>query len=57
LHAHLWKTRAAVGDLRRAEERFADAIDFLGAPTKTKSAESTDQEKPADRPAVGAYRR
>ena len=44
------------GERRSKIQVVADAVDFLGAPTK-KSVEPSDDEQPADRPAVGAYRR
>jgi single-strand DNA-binding protein len=68
-----WLTKgrevAVVGKLRLSEwtgrdgERHskvqvvADAVDFLGAPTKKTAAPAHDTEEPADTPAVGAYRR
>jgi single-strand DNA-binding protein len=46
------------GEKRSWIRVVADAVDFLGAPTKAKPAADEDQaDKPADRPAVGAYRR
>jgi single-strand DNA-binding protein len=44
------------GEKRSKVQVVADAVDFLGAPTKTKSGDEPD-EQPADKPAVGAYRR
>lgn len=47
------------GERRSRVQVVADAVQFLGAPTKaTNSANASEpDEKPADRPAVGAYRR
>ena len=42
------------GERRSKVQVVADAVDFLGAPTKGKSAEADDGQ--ADKPAVGAYR-
>ena len=36
---------------------MADAVRFLGAPTKKATEPSDDDAMPADKPAVGAYRR
>ena len=44
------------GEKRSKVQIVADAVQFLGAPTKTKSADD-EPEVPADKPAVGAYRR
>ena len=45
------------GERRSKVQVVADAVQFLGAPTK-KAAEVADvDENPADKPAVGAYRR
>ena len=46
------------GERRSKVQVVADAVDFLGAPTKGKSVEAADDdEQAADKPAVGAYRR
>ena len=46
------------GERRSKVQVVADAVDFLGAPTKAKADEpSDDDDKPVDKPAVGAYRR
>jgi single-strand DNA-binding protein len=47
------------GERRSKIQVVADAVDFLGAPTKkaSESAPADDTEEPADKPAVGAYRR
>ena len=44
------------GEKRSRIQVVADAVDFLGAPTKAKADEPVD-EQPADKPAIGAYRR
>jgi single-strand DNA-binding protein len=46
------------GERRSRVQVVADAVQFLGAPTKAVKpvAEGSDEE-PADKPAVGAYRR
>jgi single-strand DNA-binding protein len=43
------------GERRSRIQVVADAVDFLGAPTKAKPTDEADG--PADKPAVGAYRR
>ena len=47
------------GERRSKIQVVADAVQFLGAPTKaTKpAADGEPDDKPAERPAVGAYRR
>ena len=47
------------GERRSRVQVVADAVDFLGKPNAARSAEEPDEPpaKPADRPAVGAYRR
>ena len=46
------------GERRSKIQVVADAVQFLGAPTRTgKPAAEEPVEEPADRPAVGAYRR
>ncbi len=44
------------GEKRSKVQVVADAVDFLGAPTKTTPGDEPD-EQPADKPAVNAYRR
>jgi single-strand DNA-binding protein len=44
------------GERRSKIQVVADAVDFLDAPSKPKAADEPDT-KPADGPAVGAYRR
>jgi single-strand DNA-binding protein len=44
------------GERRSKIQVVADAVQFLGASTK-KAADPIDDEQPADKPAVGAYRR
>lgn len=44
------------GEKRSKVQIVADAVQFLGAPSKAKPAED-GPEVPADRPAVGAYGR
>ena len=44
------------GEKRSRLQIVADAVQFLGAPKNAKAA-ADDDEKPADRPAIGAYRR
>ena len=45
------------GERRSKIQVVADAVQFLGAPTKKATEPSDDDEQPADQPAVGAYRR
>ena len=45
------------GERRSKVQVVADAVQFLGAPTKKAAEPSDDDEVPADKPAVGAYRR
>jgi len=47
------------GERRSRVQVVADAVDFLGKPNAAKAADEPDEPpaKPADRPAVGAYRR
>jgi single-stranded DNA-binding protein len=44
------------GEKRSRLQVVAEAVHFLGAPTKT-SADTADGDEPADKPAVGSYRR
>jgi single-strand DNA-binding protein len=44
------------GERRSKVQVVADAVQFLGAPTKTRPAEAADDDQ-ADKAAVGAYRR
>jgi single-strand DNA-binding protein len=51
-----WTSRE--GERRSKVQVVADAVQFLGAPTKAgKPAAEEPDEKPAEKPAVGAYRR
>ena len=54
LRLNEWASRE--GERRSRLQVVADAVQFLGAP-KTAKPSADDDEKPADRPAVGAYRR
>ena len=48
------------GEKRSRIQVVADAVQFLGAPTKAKGTEPADEpetDKPASKPALGAYRR
>jgi single-strand DNA-binding protein len=45
------------GEKRSRIRVVADAVQFLGAPTKKTAEPSDDDEMPADKPALGAYRR
>jgi single-strand DNA-binding protein len=45
------------GERRSKVQVVADAVHFLGAPTKKATEPSDDDEEPADKPAVGAYHR
>jgi single-strand DNA-binding protein len=59
LHLNEWTGRD--GERRSKLQVVADAVQFLGAPKKAGGPDGgvteTDDDKPADRPALGAYRR
>jgi len=58
LRLNEWTT--AEGERRSRIQVVADAVDFLGSPKKAGDPDdgvAQTDEKPADRPAVGAYRR
>ena len=54
LHLNEWTSRE--GERRSRIQVVADAVQFLGAPTKKATEPADDDGRPADRPAVGAYR-
>ena len=53
LRLNEWTTKD--GERRSRIQVVADAVQFLDAPTKAKPAD--EPEMPADKPAIGAYRR
>jgi single-strand DNA-binding protein len=50
-----WTSRD--GEKRNRLQVVADAVQFLGAPKTGKAATDDSDDRPADRPALGAYRR
>jgi single-stranded DNA-binding protein len=56
LHLNEWTSRE--GERRSRIQVVADAVQFLDAPKGDKAtAGDAEADKPAERPAVGAYRR
>jgi single-stranded DNA-binding protein len=55
LRLNEWTTKD--GERRSRVQIVADAVQFLGAPTKAAKPAAEPDDTPADRPAVGAYRR